>query len=195
MRVAILGSGGVGGYFGGRLAARGVDVAFVARGAHLAAMRERGLRIRQPGRQRQLAGRHGHRPTVGHRAGRRRVLRREAVRHRIGPGPAAPSARPRTRWSYRSRTASRASTSWRAPSAPRTSLAAPATCRRSSRNRASSSTRPWAGSSLARSAARRRSRSPTSTPPATAQASRRCSATRSWSRSGRSSHACRSSAA
>jgi 2-dehydropantoate 2-reductase len=48
MRIAILGSGGVGGYFGGRLAATGVDVTFVARGAHLAAMRQRGLRIDRP---------------------------------------------------------------------------------------------------------------------------------------------------
>ena len=45
MRIAILGSGGVGGYFGGRLAAAGSDVSFVARGAHLDALRERGLRI------------------------------------------------------------------------------------------------------------------------------------------------------
>jgi len=48
MRIAVLGSGGVGGYFGGRLAAAGVDVAFLARGAHLAAMRARGLRITSP---------------------------------------------------------------------------------------------------------------------------------------------------
>lgn len=48
MRIAILGSGGVGGYFGGRLAASGADVTFIARGAHLAAMRERGLRIESP---------------------------------------------------------------------------------------------------------------------------------------------------
>ena len=48
MRIAIVGSGGVGGYFGGRLAAAGVDVAFLARGAHLDAMRERGLRIDSP---------------------------------------------------------------------------------------------------------------------------------------------------
>jgi 2-dehydropantoate 2-reductase len=45
MRVAVLGTGGVGGYFGGRLAEAGHDVAFLARGAHLAAMRERGLRV------------------------------------------------------------------------------------------------------------------------------------------------------
>ncbi|MQA30068.1 MAG: 2-dehydropantoate 2-reductase [Luteitalea sp.] len=48
MRIAILGSGGVGGYFGGRLAATGADVHFIARGAHLAALRERGLRIESP---------------------------------------------------------------------------------------------------------------------------------------------------
>jgi 2-dehydropantoate 2-reductase len=48
MRIAILGSGGVGGYFGGRLAAAGSDVTFIARGAHLAAMREHGLRIESP---------------------------------------------------------------------------------------------------------------------------------------------------
>ena len=40
-----MGSGGVGGYFGARLAAAGNDVAFVARGSHLAAMRKGGLRL------------------------------------------------------------------------------------------------------------------------------------------------------
>ncbi len=48
MRIAIVGAGGVGGYFGGRLAAAGADVAFLARGAHLEAMRARGLRITSP---------------------------------------------------------------------------------------------------------------------------------------------------
>lgn len=43
MRILVMGSGGVGGYFGGRLAAAGNDVTFVARGAHLAAMQENGL--------------------------------------------------------------------------------------------------------------------------------------------------------
>ena len=46
MRIAVMGAGGVGGYFGARLAAAGHDVAFVARGRHLAAMRERGLTVR-----------------------------------------------------------------------------------------------------------------------------------------------------
>ena len=48
MRVAVVGAGGVGGYFGGRLAEAGVDVTFLARGAHLDAMRARGLRITSP---------------------------------------------------------------------------------------------------------------------------------------------------
>ncbi len=45
MKIAMMGSGGVGGFYGGRLAHAGCDVAFVARGAHLAAMREHGLTI------------------------------------------------------------------------------------------------------------------------------------------------------
>ncbi len=48
MRIAIVGAGGVGGYFGGRLAAAGAEVTFLARGAHLDAMRTRGLRIESP---------------------------------------------------------------------------------------------------------------------------------------------------
>ena len=45
MRIAIVGSGGLGGYFGARLAAGGADVHFLARGAHLAAMRKDGIAI------------------------------------------------------------------------------------------------------------------------------------------------------
>ena len=45
MKIAVMGSGGVGGYFGARLAAAGDDVTFVARGTHLAAMRRGGLRL------------------------------------------------------------------------------------------------------------------------------------------------------
>jgi 2-dehydropantoate 2-reductase len=48
MRIAVVGSGGVGGYFGGRLAEAGADVTFLARGAHLEALRARGLRIVSP---------------------------------------------------------------------------------------------------------------------------------------------------
>ncbi len=45
LRITIVGVGGVGGYFGARLAQGGCDVGFVARGAQLAALREHGLRI------------------------------------------------------------------------------------------------------------------------------------------------------
>jgi 2-dehydropantoate 2-reductase len=45
MRLAILGSGAVGGYYGAKLARAGHDVTFIARGAHLQAIRERGLQI------------------------------------------------------------------------------------------------------------------------------------------------------
>jgi 2-dehydropantoate 2-reductase len=45
MRFAVIGAGGVGGYFGGRLAEAGHSVVFVARGAHLEAMRRDGLRV------------------------------------------------------------------------------------------------------------------------------------------------------
>jgi 2-dehydropantoate 2-reductase len=46
MRFAILGSGAVGGFYGAKLARAGHDVTFIARGAHLAAIRERGLFVR-----------------------------------------------------------------------------------------------------------------------------------------------------
>ena len=45
MKITIMGPGGVGGYFGARLAAAGNDVTFVARGAHLEAMQTNGLRL------------------------------------------------------------------------------------------------------------------------------------------------------
>lgn len=46
MRFAIVGSGAVGGYFGAKLARNGEDVSFIARGAHLEAIRQHGLSIR-----------------------------------------------------------------------------------------------------------------------------------------------------
>ena len=45
MKIAVIGAGGVGGAFGAALAKAGADVTFVARGAHLAAMRQNGLKI------------------------------------------------------------------------------------------------------------------------------------------------------
>ena len=50
MKFAVIGSGGVGAYFGGRLAQAGHDVTFVARGAHLAAIKENGLKVLKIGR-------------------------------------------------------------------------------------------------------------------------------------------------
>ena len=48
MRIAVLGAGGIGGYYGTLLAKAGHDVVFIARGAHLDAMRRRGLTVRTP---------------------------------------------------------------------------------------------------------------------------------------------------
>jgi 2-dehydropantoate 2-reductase len=48
MHIAIIGAGGVGGYFGARLAAAGTNISFVARGAHLQAMQSQGLRLESP---------------------------------------------------------------------------------------------------------------------------------------------------
>jgi 2-dehydropantoate 2-reductase len=45
MKVAVYGTGGVGGFFGGRLARSGVDVRFIARGSHLRTLRTQGLRV------------------------------------------------------------------------------------------------------------------------------------------------------
>jgi 2-dehydropantoate 2-reductase len=48
MRIAFMGSGGLGGYFGARLCDGGAEVHFIARGRHLEAMRSEGLRIEGP---------------------------------------------------------------------------------------------------------------------------------------------------
>ena len=45
MRIAIVGAGGIGGGYGAALATSGVDVTFIARGAHLAAMKSKGLKV------------------------------------------------------------------------------------------------------------------------------------------------------
>jgi 2-dehydropantoate 2-reductase len=45
MKIAVMGSGGLGGLYGGRLAHAGYDVTFIARGAHMSAMKEQGLLI------------------------------------------------------------------------------------------------------------------------------------------------------
>jgi 2-dehydropantoate 2-reductase len=46
MKIGVVGAGGVGGYYGGRLALAGAEVGLIARGEHLVAIRERGLRVR-----------------------------------------------------------------------------------------------------------------------------------------------------
>lgn len=46
MKIAIIGAGGVGGYFGGKLSNAGFDVTFLARGEHLKAMKEKGLFVK-----------------------------------------------------------------------------------------------------------------------------------------------------
>ena len=48
MRIAVVGAGGVGGGFGAALAKAGADVTFIARGAHLAAMKSKGLKVESP---------------------------------------------------------------------------------------------------------------------------------------------------
>ena len=48
LKIAVMGAGAVGGYFGARLAAGGTDVTFIARGAHLRAIRENGMQVRSP---------------------------------------------------------------------------------------------------------------------------------------------------
>jgi 2-dehydropantoate 2-reductase len=48
MRIGVFGAGAVGAYFGGRLAEAGEDVTFIARGAHLDAIRDTGLRVESP---------------------------------------------------------------------------------------------------------------------------------------------------
>ena len=48
MRLIVIGAGGIGAYFGGELARAGHDVTMFARGAHLDALRERGLTVRTP---------------------------------------------------------------------------------------------------------------------------------------------------
>ena len=50
MRICIFGAGAIGGLIGARLSAHGADVSLVARGAHLEAIRNRGLELRENGR-------------------------------------------------------------------------------------------------------------------------------------------------
>ncbi len=81
MRIAIMGSGGVGGYFGARLVKGGADVTFIARGAHLAAMRADGLTIESAHEPIRLPKVNVDRRSAQHRSGRHGAVRRQAVGH------------------------------------------------------------------------------------------------------------------
>ena len=48
LKIAVMGTGAIGGYYGGRLAAAGNDVTFIARGAQLEALRTNGLKVSSP---------------------------------------------------------------------------------------------------------------------------------------------------
>jgi len=54
LRIAVFGAGGVGAYFGGMLALAGEEIAFVARGEHLRAIRAAGLKLELPGGERTI---------------------------------------------------------------------------------------------------------------------------------------------
>ena len=79
MRIAVIGAGGVGGYFGARLAHAGHDVAFVARGAHLAGDARAGPQRRE----RAAATFVLDRPSVDRRPGDARLVRRRPVRVKL----------------------------------------------------------------------------------------------------------------
>ena len=84
MRIAIIGAGGVGGYFGARLAAAGADVTFVARGAHLARAAANRASARQPEGRSASAARERDRRSGDDRPRRRRAAHGEDVRPRGG---------------------------------------------------------------------------------------------------------------
>ncbi len=89
MRITVMGPGGVGGYFGARLAAAGNDVTFVARGAHLAAMQARRPAPRQRHRQAASQPGQGRCQRRRHRCRRCHHLRGQDARHRERRGKPA----------------------------------------------------------------------------------------------------------
>ena len=108
MKFAILGSGAVGGYYGAKLVRAGHDVTFIARGAHLAAIRERGLQIRSPALGDFTVHAAGRRRHGASRPGRRRDCRRQGLRQRVGAAAHRADDRAHRRRSCRCRTASTA---------------------------------------------------------------------------------------
>src|ERR1043166_9522430 len=75
MRIVIFGTGGVGGYFGGRLARVGEDVTFIARGEHLGAIKTHGLRVDSSDVLDEVIGRAIERAVFGGEHGRREFVR------------------------------------------------------------------------------------------------------------------------
>src|SRR5947209_20282386 len=49
VKIAVMGTGGLGGYFGGQMAHAGLDVTFIAGGRHMEAIRDNGLQVNTPG--------------------------------------------------------------------------------------------------------------------------------------------------
>ena len=94
MRIAILGSGAVGGYFGGRLAQAGAEVAFIARGEQLAALQSRGLQIHSPLGDTHIRDIHATNDPESVGPVDVVLFSGEAVRHRLGAWPAAAASRP-----------------------------------------------------------------------------------------------------
>ena len=93
MKIAAMAAGAVGGYFGARMQAAGHDVFFIARGAHLDAIRKDGLRVESVHGDLHLPKvERDRRPGRG-RAGRHRAVRGQAVGHRDRRAGGAPAAR------------------------------------------------------------------------------------------------------
>jgi 2-dehydropantoate 2-reductase len=83
MKIAVVGAGGIGGYLGARLCAAGEDVTFIARGANLAALRTRGLRlIEEDGRELQASARAVEKPAE---AGAHDVVLLTVKAHQVAP--------------------------------------------------------------------------------------------------------------
>ena len=90
MRIAVVGAGGVGGAFGAALAKAGADVTFIARGAHLAAMKSTGLKVESPRGDTHLVPTQATDDPEDRRRGRRRaVLRKIVGRRKCGRGDQA----------------------------------------------------------------------------------------------------------
>ena len=82
MKIAVVGAGGVGGGYGAALAKAGADVTFIARGAHLAAMKSKGLKARKPARRHPSRADPGDRRSENRGPGRYRAVLRETVGRR-----------------------------------------------------------------------------------------------------------------